>query len=108
MFTGKAGRKSHRSPFVVNLPWLNRLDRDWLRDTLAEVGAAITVDNHYTALGQGTMIVAAIAEMGRGAPAIVRRMGIEDIPACGTAGEVLAAHGLDAENLARRLRAILS
>jgi len=87
---------------VIDLPWLNRIDEDWLRDAIARVPAVLTLDNHYVALGQGVMIAAAIARLGIAMD--VRSLGLTDIPACGSNAEVLAHHGLDADGIARAAR----
>ena len=61
----------------------------------------VTLDNHYVTLGQGVMVAAALARTG------VRarrrdRIGLTDVPACGSNAEVLAHHGLDGASIARR------
>ena len=48
---------------VVNLPWLNRVDRDWLRETVGRCRTVFTLDNHYIAGGQGQMLLATLAEL---------------------------------------------
>src|SRR5262252_2825817 len=82
------------SAAVINHPWLNRIDDVWVGESLGRFPAVITLDNHYTTLGQGVMIAAALAR-GR-CQADVRTIGLTDIPACGTNAEVLGHHGLDA------------
>jgi transketolase len=88
---------------VVNLPWLNCVDDDWLRAVLGECRSVFTVDNHYTAGGQGEMLAAAIAGLGLSGGVRVTRFGLDEIPACGTNEEVLRYHGLDSESLASRI-----
>jgi transketolase len=90
------------SAAVVNLPWLNRVDEMWLRDTFAGFPAILTLDNHYVALGQGTMIAAAVARTG--VAAAVRSLGLTDVPVCGSNAEALAHHGLDAAGIVRAVR----
>ena len=85
---------------VVNLPWLNRIDLDWLRKTLDGRRAVFTLDNHFVSGGQGRMIGAAVAALGLDRPVKVHNFGLTDFPACGQNDEVLRAHGLDAESLA--------
>jgi transketolase len=85
---------------VVNLPWLARICRDWLRRTVAGRHAIFTLDNHLLKGGQGRMIAAAISELGLAKPPLVRCFGLTDFPVCGQDAEVLRAHGLDAESLA--------
>lgn len=88
---------------VINLPWLNQVDRDWLRRTLAHRTAVFTLDNHLIAGGQGRMIAAAIAGLALDRPPAVHHFGLTDFPACGQNDEVLRAHGLDAESLAQAM-----
>ncbi len=90
---------------VVNLPWLNRIDDDWVRTTLGGTPLVITLDNHYVTLGQGVMVAAALARTG--VRADVLSLGLTDVPACGSNAEVLAYHGLDAPSLARAAAARL-
>ena len=88
---------------VVNLPWLNLVDADWLAAEIADVRAGFTLDDHYVNGGQGELIAAPLAERGRVPAGGVRRLGVRSIPACGQNDEVLRAHRLDAESLAADL-----
>ncbi len=83
---------------VVNLPWLNRVDDAWLRDTVGRVRYVFTVDNHFLAGGQGERVAARLAAMAGSPP--VTCLGLTEVPACGQNAEVLRHHGLDAESLA--------
>lgn len=86
---------------LVNLPWLNRVDRAWLREVIGARRTIVTLDNHYVHAGQGDMIAAAVAELAlEPAPRLIR-IGVRELPACGTNDEVLAHHGLDAAGLVR-------
>ncbi|MBI3048988.1 MAG: transketolase [Acidobacteria bacterium] len=89
---------------LVNLPWLNRLDPGWLADTIGRRRAVVTLDNHYVRGGQGEMIAAALAELALDPPVSVTRVGVTELPECGTNDEVLAHHGLDIASLARAFR----
>ena len=86
------------SAAVINLPWLNRIDEDWVAGRFSRFAAVVTLDNHYVALGQGVMVAAALARAG--VHARVTSIGLTDVPACGANVEVLAHHGLDAESIA--------
>nr|MCU0937048.1 transketolase [Gammaproteobacteria bacterium] len=90
---------------VVNLPWLNRFDGEWLSALVAGVPVVITLDNHYLDGGQGERLAALLAE--HAVPARVVRIGLTDVPVCGTNVEVLHALGLDAQSLAGRIEAAL-
>ena len=90
---------------VINLPWLNRVDRRWLRQAIGDRRSIVTLDNHYVHGGQGDMIAAAVAELGLEPTARVTRVGVMDLPECGTNDEVLAYHGLDVPSLVKHIRA---
>jgi transketolase len=90
------------SAAVIDLPWLNRIDDEWVSQTLGSFASIVTLDNHYVTLGQGVMIAAALARPG--VRAEVRSIGLTDIPACGNNAEVIAHHGLDAAGIARVVR----
>jgi transketolase len=91
---------------VLDLPWLNRIDDAWIHEALGRMRLVVTLDNHYTTLGQGVMVAAAMARVG--ARADVVSVGLTDVPACGGNAEVLAHHGLDAASLARVVLARVS
>jgi len=90
---------------VVNLPWLNRVDPTWLRDTIGTSRAIVTLDNHYVRGGQGELIAASIAELALDPAVTVARVGVTALPACGTNDEVLAYHGLDVASLTKTFHA---
>ena len=88
---------------VINLPWLNRVDPDWLKVMVAGLRIVFTLDDHYLEGGQGRMIASVLAaQPGENRP-VWRGFGVEDIPACGRNDEVLKAHGLDAGSLADKM-----
>jgi transketolase len=89
---------------VVNLPWLNRVDPEWLREVVGFRRSIVTLDNHYVHGGQGEMLSAAIAALGLEPTARVTRIGVTELPECGTNDEVLAYHGLDVPGLVKSLR----
>jgi transketolase len=102
-----ADRLAHRglSVRVVDLPWLNRVDPEWLRRTVAGCRWMFTLDNHYVDGGQGQMLLTALAELGLGGIR-ARRIGVTELPVCGGNTEVLRAHRLDADALAATIAAL--
>jgi transketolase len=87
---------------LVDLPWLNRVDPAWLRDAIGSRPVVATLDNHYLHGGQGDMLAAAIAALGLGVR--VTRIGVTELPECGTNDEVLQYHRLDVDGLVPQLR----
>jgi transketolase len=89
---------------LVNLPWLNRIDPEWLRAVLGRCRSIVTLDNHYVHGGQGEMVAAAVAELGLEPGVRVMRVGVTKLPECGTNDEVLAHHRLDVAGLVEAVR----
>ena len=92
---------------VVNLPWLNRVDRDWLRETVRGCRALFTLDNHYVDGGQGQMLLATLAELDLVPGVTARRFGVTRIPESGGDVEVLEAHALDAASLSAAMHQVV-
>ncbi len=86
---------------VINLPWLNEVDHDWLKEVIAGYRNVFMLDDHLIKGGQGQMLAARIG--GFEAAVQTRCFGVEGIPFCGQNREVLKAHGLDGEHLADRI-----
>jgi transketolase len=79
---------------VVDLPWLNRFDADWL-DRLGG-DRLFVLEDHSPIGGLGDALR-------RAQPREVVVFGVEGWPSGGTPGEALAAHGLDGQSLADRI-----
>lgn len=91
---------------VIALPWLNRVDKDWLRSVVGLSAGVVTIDNHVTTGGQGLLVTQALQD--RPQAPCTRGLAVEGIATCGSADEVLAAHGLDAKGIARAVIAMVS
>jgi len=88
---------------VVNLPWLNKIDIDWLSSVIDGMKAVFVLDDHSPAGGLGDFIA---SEMGKAAlfsGQNFTKFAVEGYAACGTAQEVLAFHGLDGQSLSNRV-----
>jgi transketolase len=92
---------------VVNLPWLNRVESGWLRNAIGGCRSVVTLDNHYLHGGQGEMVAAAIAGLELQPPPRLTRLGVTELPECGTNDEVLAYHRLDVASLTQAFRGAL-
>ncbi|MBM3779920.1 MAG: transketolase [Acidimicrobiia bacterium] len=89
---------------LVNLPWLNRVDAQWLSEVIGSCTAVVTLDNHYVHGGQGGMVAAAVAGLGRSPGVRVTSLGVTDLPECGGNDEVLAHHRLDVASFVEAFR----
>ena len=88
---------------IVNMPWLNRIDVDWLEETLGGTRDVYFLEDHSPVGGLGDRVISALAHADRTAGRRLRVLGVEGLPACGTPTEALRAHGLDARSLAARV-----
>lgn len=79
---------------VINLPWLNHIDTDWLVDALKDIKTVFSIDNHYLIGGQGDRIADALASKNMTETKLTR-LALNEIPACGTNPEILREHALD-------------
>jgi transketolase len=104
---GRLEDETGASVRVVNLPWLNRVDASWLRGAIGDCRSVVTLDNHYLHGGQGEMIAAAVAELALVPSRRVTRVGVTELPECGTNDEVLACHRLDVPSLVEAFRRAL-
>jgi transketolase len=93
---------------VVNMPWLNRVDKEWLREAVGDRRWVFTLDNHYLNGGLGERLLAALAECGLAGKISARRFGLERTPLCGAYDEVLKAHRADAASLAEDVKSALA
>jgi transketolase len=92
---------------VVNLPWLNRSDEGWLRETVRGVRLLAILDDHSPVGGLGDHLINALIHAGEPVTGRVLKLGVEGEPACGSPVEALAFHRLDAASLADRIAAAL-
>ena len=88
---------------VVDLPWLNRIDADWLAETVAPFATVFVLEDHAPvgALGDAILRELASAHLLEGRSLEV--FGVEGWPACGTPPEALRHHRLDGASLADRI-----
>ena len=86
---------------VVDMPWLNRVDPDWVSVEIAPYRDVLVLEDHAPvgALGDALRRVLGARE--------VTVYGVEGWPACGTPEEVLRFHRLDGASLAGRIAAQL-
>ena len=86
---------------VVNMPWLNRVDRDWLSELVEPFEELFVLEDHAPVGALGDSLRRELA--GR----TVTVFGVEGWPACGTPAEALAFHRLDGRSLAGRIAAAI-
>ncbi|HYI74787.1 MAG TPA: transketolase C-terminal domain-containing protein [Gaiellaceae bacterium] len=85
---------------VVNMPWLNSGDRDWLAETVEPYAHVLVLEDHSPVGGLGDALRRELDSRS------VAVFGVEGWPACGTPTEALRHHGLDGASLAERIAAL--
>ena len=79
---------------VVDMPWLNRVDREWLDEVVPAEAPVIVVEDHAPVGGLGDVLR---RELGGREVSV---FGVDGWPAFGTPPEALRFHGLDAASIA--------
>ena len=90
---------------VINMPWLNRFDRDWLSEVLFPCANIYVVEDHSPIGGLGDHLLNACSATGLIPSRGFKKFGVEGSLACGTPQEALQHHGLDGASLARKILA---
>ena len=88
---------------VVNMPWLNRVDHEWLIETIGEMNRIFVLEDHAPVGGLGDTLLNAGNQIGLWNNRTFRKFAVEGYPACGTPPEALKFHGLDGQSLAERI-----
>jgi transketolase len=86
---------------VVNMPWLNRVDVEWLTDVVEPFEEVLVLEDHAPVGGLGDTLRRELG--GRR----ITVFGVEGWPACGTPAEALRFHRLDGASLADRIALVL-
>ena len=88
---------------VVNMPWLNRVDSDWLGAMVDPCSAIFVLEDHAPVGGLGDSLLNALVSNRLLGERTFERFAVEGYPAWGTPPEVLEYHGLDGKTLADRI-----
>ncbi len=91
---------------VINMPWLNRIDLDWIQSVTREYKKVFVLEDHSVVGGLGDRILDALADVHHLSGKEFHKIGLDDYPECGTPLEVLEYHELDGKSLAKRISGI--
>lgn len=90
---------------VVNMPWLNRVDPDWLADTIHGISAVYVLEDHSSVGGLGDCLLREMAARRLLQDRSYQCIGIDEYPAWGNPPEVLRHHGVDGAAIAEKIQA---
>ncbi len=83
---------------IINLPWLNIIDDQWLAKQIKSFKFIYSIDNHFKIGGQGDRIASSIVNINQ-EKIMFKKIGLDTIPPCGTNEEVLERVNLDAKSI---------
>jgi transketolase C-terminal domain/subunit len=87
---------------VINMPWLNKFDHNWLLSRLQLCTHLVLMDNHIKSGGQGEKILGLLAHHGLRIRNVMH-IGIDGVPICGTNDEVLDFYEMSEGKLENKL-----
>ena len=88
---------------VVNLPWLNEVDLDWLEEVSGDCEYLFSLDNHSGYGGLGDLLLNGLMLSPELRTRRLKKFAVDEFPACGTPRETLGYHKLDGKSLAERI-----
>jgi len=91
---------------VINLPWLNKIDSDWLKAIIKDQKRIFVLEDHSAIGGLADRLLNELVSNGLICGKEFTNLGIKEYPECGTPLEVLEYHKLDGKSLAQRISGI--
>jgi transketolase len=88
---------------VVNMPWLNSADIDWLREVLGATKKIFVLEDHSPIGGLGDFLLNQLISHELLSGKTFNKFGVVGLPECGRPDEVLKFHGLDGATLAEKI-----
>ncbi len=69
---------------VVNMPWLNKIDKKWLKDIVRDQKRIFVLEDHSAVGGLGDRLLNALVEIDEIAGKEFTNFGLKEYPECGT------------------------
>jgi len=91
---------------VVNMPWLNKIDNEWLKKVVSNQKKIFVLEDHSAVGGLGDRLINTLVEISEISGKEYTNLGLKDYPECGTPLEVLEYHKLDGKSLAQRISGV--
>ena len=91
---------------VVNMPWLNKIDKEWLKKVVKDQKKIFVLEDHSAIGGLGDRLINALVEIREISGKEFTNLGLREYPECGTPLEVLEYHKLDGKSLAQRISGV--
>lgn len=88
---------------IVNMPWLNKIDSEWIASVVEGIESIFVLEDHSIVGGLGDRILDSLVSNKIYKAQNFKILGLDEYPECGTPWEVLEFHKLDGKSLARRI-----
>jgi transketolase len=88
---------------VINMPWLNKINNEWLKEILKDQKKIFVLEDHSAIGGLGDRLLNMMNELNILEGKTFTNLGLKEYPECGTPWEVLDFHKLDGKSLAQRI-----
>jgi len=92
---------------VVNMPWLNRIDIDWLEKIICNHVKLFILEDHAPVGGLGDFLLHQMIKHEILDTKELKIFAVEGFPACGTPAEAMHFHRIDGESLAIRIKSFM-
>ncbi|MCW8812384.1 MAG: hypothetical protein OQK65_02525, partial [Chlorobium sp.] len=92
---------------VINMPWLNKIDKVWLKKIVSDQKKIFVLEDHSAVGGLGDRLLNGLTEISEIANKVFTNFGLKEYPECGTPLEVLEFHKLDGKSLAMRISGVM-
>jgi transketolase len=92
---------------VINMPWLNVIDNQWLNRVVSEFDWIFVLEDHSPVGGLGDSLFRQIVQARLAFLNHFQIFSVEGFPACGTPMEALKFHGLDGESIAIKIKSLI-
>jgi len=88
---------------VINMPWLNRVNSNWLAEAVAGCPAIYVLDDHGPIGGLGDFLLNALVNVNVLQRRSFAKLAVSGFAAYGRPKEVLRYHGLDGDSIAEKI-----
>ena len=100
-------KKSKISLKVINMPWLNVIDSEWIKQIIKQNCPVFILEDHSPVGGLGDRILSVISSGNLLQTGIFKIIGVEGYLAWGRPWEALRYHHVDGESIAEKIRSEL-
>jgi len=92
---------------LINMPCMNNFEKKFLKKTIGNIKHIFFLEDHNINGGFSDLIISFMTNNEILSNQVLKKIGPDDFPACGTPDEVLKHHKLDYNNLALQIKKVI-